>query len=120
VAEGCGNRDGIPEREYGWKGRALDRISGDRVGAFRRELTAAQVEVLERLGKHTLRSLGYELTTDGSAALPPKFLFGLACRMSRFVYRLPWQSVVNELLSRASRDYPDDDAEVAAAVPALA
>jgi hypothetical protein len=120
VAEGCGNREGIPQREYAWKARALNPITTDRVGSFRHELTEAQVGVLERLGKHTLRALDYELTTDGAAALPPRFLIALAYRMSRFVYRLPWQSVINELLSRASRDHADEAAEVAEAVPALA
>jgi hypothetical protein len=120
VADGCGNREGIPEREYAWKGRALNKISTDRIGTFRHDLTGPQVEILERLGKHTLHSLGYELTTDGCASLPPGFLLALACRMSRFVYRLPWQSVVNELFSRASRGQPEDAIEVAAAVPAIA
>jgi hypothetical protein len=120
VAEGCGNREGVPEREYGWKKRALGQITDNRVGSFHRELTASQVAILERLGKNTLCSLGYELTTDGAAALSPRFLLSLALRMSRFVYQLPWQSVINELLSRATRDTADEPAEVTTAVPALA
>jgi hypothetical protein len=120
VAEGCGNREGIPEREYGWKKRALGQITDNRVGSFQRDLTAEQVAILERLGKNTLGSLGYELTTDGAARLSPRFLLGLGLRMSRFVYRLPWQSVINELLSRATRDTADDAVEVPAPVPALA
>jgi hypothetical protein len=101
VAEGCGNREGVPEREHAWKGRALERITGARVGAFRAELTSPQIAVLERLGKHTLRSLGYELITDGNAPLTAGFFFRLAWRMSQFIRRLPWQSVLMELLSRA-------------------
>ena len=34
VAKGFGNREGIPEREYGWKERALQKITRDRVGVF--------------------------------------------------------------------------------------
>jgi Sulfotransferase family len=120
VAEGCGNREGIPEREYSWKGRALQKITRERVGTFHHELTTSQIEVLERLGKDTLRSLGYELMTDGSAALPRGFLLSLAYRMSKFVCRLPWQSVVNELLSRATGGDSHDSAAAPAPVPALA
>jgi hypothetical protein len=119
VAEGSGNREGIPVREYGWKKRALGHISDNRVGTFRRELSADQVALLERLGTSTLCSLGYELTTDGSARLSPRFLLGLGLRMSHFVYRLPWQSVINELLSRASRAPADSAAGVSTVVPAL-
>ncbi len=120
VARGCGNRDGIPEREYGWKERALGRISTDRVGAFQSQLSESDVAVLERLGKTTLRALDYDLVTDGNAPLPPKVLLSLAYQMSRFVIRLPWKSVVNELLSRATRDAAEESTEIAPAVPALA
>jgi hypothetical protein len=102
VAEGCGNREGVPEREYAWKERALQKITRDRVGAFRSELTRAQIAILERLGKHALTSLGYELITDGKAPLPPGFFLSLPFRMAHFVCRLPWQSVVKELLNRIS------------------
>ena len=49
VARGCGNREGIPEREYAWKGRALKEITPERVGVFRDELDDFQLEMLERL-----------------------------------------------------------------------
>lgn len=101
VARGWGNKEGIPEREYAWKHRALEKITGERVGAFRQELTAEQVEILERLGGPALRSLGYELLTDGKRPLPRGFLLGLSLKMSRFVYGLPWRAVARELLSRS-------------------
>ena len=100
VAEGCGNREGIPEREIAWKGRALEPITAERVGAFRRELSAVQIETLERLGRHALPSLGYELVTDGKRPLSPGFLLRLFCNTSRFVCRLPWRSLLNEVLGR--------------------
>src|SRR5439155_12347286 len=118
VAQGWGNKEGIPEREYAWKRRALEKITRDRVGAFRHELGPDQVEILERLGGPALRSLGYDLLTDGKRPLPRGFLLSLSLKMSQFVYRLPWRAVVRDLLSRslpcASEELP------APAVPALA
>jgi hypothetical protein len=100
VAEGFGNREGVPEREYAWKGRALQKITPDRVGIFRQELTAAQTETLERMGRQALPVLGYPLLTDGKGPLSLGFLLGLSLNLWRFVYRLPWQSVVKELFAR--------------------
>jgi hypothetical protein len=100
VAAGCGNREGVPDRELAWKGRALQRISNDRVGAFRQELTADQIAILERLGRDALPSLGYPLLTTGDAPLSPAFYLQLAVNLGRFAWRLPWSSVVNELFSR--------------------
>ncbi len=107
VAEGWGNTEGVPEREYAWKQRALEKITRDRVGSFRRELSLAQVAILERLGGQALRALGHELLTDGRGPLPPGFLLSLSLKMSQFVYRLPWRAVVREVLSRSLR-YPGD------------
>jgi hypothetical protein len=101
VAEGHGNREGIPEREYAWKERALEKINTSRVGIFRRELTNAQIESLERLGGHALSSLGYDLVSDGKRSLSLDFVLRLGCNISRLVARLPWHSVVNELLGRS-------------------
>jgi hypothetical protein len=101
VAAGYGNREGIPQREYGWKERALRKITRDRVGVFQRELTGEQVATLERLGGSALRSLGYPLLTDGRAPLSLGFLLRLGWDAAAFVARLPWHSVVNELLGRA-------------------
>jgi hypothetical protein len=108
VAEGYGNREGVPEREYAWKERALQKITRDRVGAFRSELSDSQIGNLERLGRNALPSLGYELITDGKAPLPPGFFLRLAYRLSQFVCRLPWHAVVKELLNRVSGGCPSD------------
>jgi hypothetical protein len=122
VADGWGNTEGVPEREYPWKGRALGKITRDRVGAFRQRLTTEQVEILERLGGAALRELGYELLSDGRRPLPAGFLLGLSVKLSQFVYRLPWRAVLRELLSR-SLPLPADRVPApapAAVAPALA
>jgi len=103
VAEGCGNTAGIPEREYSWKGRALQPITRQRVGTFRRELTREQIELLERLGRIALPALGYKLLSDGRRPYPAGFLLRLACRLLQFVWHLPWGSVVREGLQRLAR-----------------
>jgi hypothetical protein len=104
VVEGYGNREGVPERELAWKGRALGRISRERVGVFRRELTADQIAVLERLGRTALSELGYPLVTDGDRWLSPIFFMSLAYHLSRLACRLPWGSAVRELLCRLLPD----------------
>ncbi len=100
VVEGYGNREGVPDRELAWKGRALARISRDRVGVFRRELTADQIAVLERLGRNALPALGYELVTGGDRRLSPVFFMNLSYHLTRLAWRLPWCSAVRELFSR--------------------
>lgn len=97
VARGCGNREGVPDREFPWKSRALERISAERVGVFRRELGASEIETLERLGRHALTSLGYQLTADGKKRLSLGFLLKLSFNVSKLFYRLPWHAVVREL-----------------------
>jgi len=97
VAQGSGNREGIPEREYAWKGRALEPITTARVGLFRRELGPDQVGVLERLGKYALPSLGYPLQTGGTMPLTLGRVLKLACGLARLAYRLPWHCLLNEL-----------------------
>jgi hypothetical protein len=102
VAEGQGNPEGIPIREYAWKKRALRKISPERIGVFRDELNAGQIEVLERLGKHALSSLGYSLLTGGDKPLPLSFFLKLSYDLGRFALRLPWHSVLRELVCRLS------------------
>jgi hypothetical protein len=120
VAEGSGNREGVPEREHAWKMRALERITSERVGVFRRELTMAQIEILERLGRRTLPELGYELLTGGRKPLPLEFLLRLSFEMSKFVYRLPWQSIGMELLNRSITYRANGwEGQPAACLPAL-
>ena len=104
VVEGHGNREGVPERELAWKGRALERISRERVGVFRRELTDDQIGVLERLGRDTLSELGYPLVTEGDRRLSPTFFISVAYHLSRLAYRLPWRSAVRELFCRLLPD----------------
>ncbi len=107
VAEGWGNREGVPQREYAWKELALHKITVERVGTFRRELTAEQIETLERLGRHALLALGYELVTDGKKRLSPGFILGLSYRFVRFASRMPWHSVAWELIVRSFLSRPD-------------
>jgi hypothetical protein len=103
VADGHGNRDGIPEREYAWKARALERITSDRVGLFERDLTGRQIGILERLGRETLLDFGYSLTTDGKDPLPFGFHCKLFYHMSRFALGLPWHAVARESLMWIAR-----------------
>jgi len=120
VARGYGNKEGVPEREYAWKARALEAISTARVGLFQRELGAAQLEVLERLGGSTLQSLGYRLTTDGKAGLPLNLLLSLSLDTVKLVWRLPWQSVLNEFLGRVFSRRSDDALPLSSCPPAPA
>ncbi len=99
VAEGCGNDEGIPAREIAWKERALEKINRERVGVFRDELNVEQIEILERLGKQALSSLGYPLLTDGERPLPPTFFVKLAYDLSRFALRVPWRTLAREALA---------------------
>jgi hypothetical protein len=101
VADGCGNLDGIPEREYAWKSRALQKISPGRIGTWQRELTAQQVCTLERLGAGALRDLAYELCTAGNHPLPGAFFLRLSWNLLGFVSRLPFRGVLSELLGLA-------------------
>jgi hypothetical protein len=100
VADGCGNREGIPAREYSWKSTALKKITPDRVGAFRRELTDEQIAVLEGLGRDTLTAFGYPLLTDGTRPLAPRVLLRISYDLARFLVRVPWRSVGRELAAR--------------------
>jgi hypothetical protein len=119
VAEGWGNREGVPEREDAWKARALLPITTDRVGVFRRELSHDQIGILERLGREALPSLGYRLLTDGRRPLSAAFLLRLGCDFARLVFRLPWHSVLKEMVCRSLPAAPAAVPAPAALVPAL-
>ncbi len=106
VAHGFGNREGIPEREYGWKERALEKITRQRVGVFCDELSQQELETLERLGRHMLTAHGYPLFTNGERPLSARFLLKLSFNLSRFVSQLPWDLVARELLSRLTPGQP--------------
>lgn len=102
VAEGYGNREGIPRREYPWKSRALERITTDRVDLWRRELSSAQVERIERLGRHALRDLGYELSNTAASRLSPWFIARLGWGLARCAAGLPLCCLANEILGSAA------------------
>jgi len=97
VAEGYGNREGIPEREFLWKANALGKITPNRVANFRSELTGKQIATLERLGQLTLKEFGYPLITDGRNRLSLNFCLKLSYRMTAFIAHLPWYSLFNEI-----------------------
>jgi hypothetical protein len=59
VAEGYGNREGIPERELAWKARTLEPIRAERTGNWRRELSRRQIQWLEYSGGRKLACCGY-------------------------------------------------------------
>ena len=101
VVRGWGNREGIPEREYPWKGRALEKITAERAGAFHGELSLEQIAILERLGRCSLSFLGYRLVTDGRRPLPLALLGNISCSVAQFLNRLPWHSIVNECFGRS-------------------
>lgn len=90
VASGSGNCDGIPQFEYGWKGRAIEPIHCERIGVWRRELSQTQIAGLESWGKETLQRLGYELSTKPRARfylsrLPWIFVRGVAWLLGRSI-----------------------------------
>ncbi len=68
-----GNVEGIAKRELGWKGRATETITPQRIGQWQTELDESQLRRLERWGRQPLAGLGYELTTGGKHPLPPWF-----------------------------------------------
>lgn len=80
MAEGYGNREGIPEWEQAWKGRALEKITTSRIAVWRDELSPEELKRLERWGGRALSSLGYELATDCSERLPWWFSPLVYCR----------------------------------------
>lgn len=101
IADGYGNCEGIPVREYPWKARALEKITPARVAAWRTELSPAHVGYLERLGGDALKSLGYELTTGGTCRLPCMFIPSLAWNLFRTITQLPLHIISNELCAQA-------------------
>jgi hypothetical protein len=69
MASGEGNHGGVPEREYGWKARAFEKITQTRVGVWRTTLSPQQICDLESWGDEALAALGYDLVTS-----PPRRL----------------------------------------------
>jgi hypothetical protein len=116
VSQRWGNREGVPAREYAWKARAFQKITTERVGIFRQELSSAQIDILEHLGGRALTNLDYPLLTDGQRPLPRGFLLSLAYNFSRFVYRLPWHAVVREVLNRLVPGCPEEPSPLSASL----
>jgi hypothetical protein len=89
MAEGEGNREGVPEWEYAWKAKAFEKIDATRVAVWRQELTTNQLRDLERWGGWALRLLGYELATD--ARRRPPLLVAAQAYWRIFTWRA-WQT----------------------------
>jgi hypothetical protein len=89
VAEGAGNSAGIPFWELGWKGRAVGRITKDRVDLWRKALTGREIGILERWGGHDLRMLGYPLLTGGGHKLPWFFRAHVALKSALWLAMRP-------------------------------
>lgn len=70
MAEGGGNREGVPAWEVAWKARAFEKISTARIGVWKTELSPQQVRDFERWGGWALSELAYELATDGRSHFP--------------------------------------------------
>jgi hypothetical protein len=100
VPSGFGNTEGIPEREYSWKARALEKITTDRVAIFRKELASTELQKLEILGKRALPALGYQLESPLQGRLPLRLLANVGWDLSKLIYSLPWRSLGNEFLAR--------------------
>lgn len=103
VAEGHGNREGIPQREYAWKGRALEKLNTDRIGVWKRELSPLQAGRLERLGRHALADLGYSLSDGKTHPLPPRVFAALGWGVLCCAARLPLCCLANELAGTMRR-----------------
>ena len=103
VAEGWGNQEGVPRRELAWKGRAIEKISTDRIEVWRRELSKRQIGRLERLGRRALSDLGYSLCGRRTRPLPPWFVAALGWRVLRCTTRLPLYCLGNEISGSLSR-----------------
>jgi hypothetical protein len=101
MAEGEGNREGVPVHELGWKAIALQRITSARIGQWREELTPTQVRNMERWGRLALQTLGYELTMGEDRGFPVGAY--LQARWSQFAWnvRQTWR-----LATGASLDVP--------------
>ena len=100
VAKGSGNREGVPQREFAWKGRALQPITTRRTAAFTRELAAEQIGTLEAMGGDALESLGYPLYAEGRKPLSPVFYASVAIDLAKLALRLPWYSAYKDLFCR--------------------
>ena len=67
MAAGHGNSLGIPEREFAWKGTALEPIATARIDQWRHDLSDVQIQVLEWIGREALPHLNYEFVSPSRA-----------------------------------------------------
>jgi len=98
IVEGHGNTEGIAVREYAWKWRASQAVSADRIGQWRKEMTTAQVEHIERWGGAALTCLGYDLSTDALRPLPIWFYPRLYVLHTAWRAGVAWRVARKELL----------------------
>ncbi len=83
---------GVPAWERDWKETAHQPIRGDRVGVWKRELTSAQIERMERWGGAALKRLGYPISPGVSPGGP------LAAGLSTHLRRAAWRARVGAAL----------------------
>ena len=98
VATGYGNPDGIPQREYAWKARALEKITTEARGNL-----SPGIEPFSDQGPGTPGPVGLACTRiptayGWQAAPGAGFLLRLSFNLARFLAHVPWRSVANELL----------------------
>jgi hypothetical protein len=103
VAEGYGNREGIPERELAWKSRALEPIRAERTGNWRRELSGRQIQWLEHLGGRELTREGYALVGANGTRFSPALATALTWGLSRLVLHLPMACLAQEITACVPR-----------------
>jgi hypothetical protein len=101
VAQGFGNTDGVRDWEYAWKGRALEPITTARIETWRKELSPADVKLLEAIGADALRTLGYVLVNTRSQRWRTLMDPRLVRDVLRFFRQASWDEAANQLLGRA-------------------
>ena len=97
VGDGCGNREGISQRELPWKEMALERIVDTRKDVWKHELTRMQLHGTESLAGSSLRVLGYELVTEPISPWSLVIHAKLAMGLLRCGASLPVSCIVNEM-----------------------
>lgn len=100
MAEGFGNREGVTEREHGWKAGAFEKINPSHIGQWKSALTLQQIEHLERWGGRALTSLRYELNNDNARILPISFFPSLYLKHTTWRIKCAWHLMTKELLAK--------------------
>jgi Sulfotransferase family len=110
MAEGRGNREGVPDRVRPWGRKTSEPIDASRREAWRRELTPEQLRHLERWGRTPLLDLGYELLADGRHPLPWWFWPRLIWKHGVWRAHCAWHLLGKELFGAPT--FPHRQAEV--------